>query len=316
MAPVLAAAVALAWVAVAAGDEEAAAGCTITAKACKNFPEYRRTSFRDTIGEVHANTGGSDAACFKRAEDFHHWCANGAEEASVAATHNPSQISQVFHPNACEEGWSLWNGYCYKHFWEKKTWFEAEALCKLKGGNSHLASVHSRAENRFIYALTSGLSAWIGYSDLDQDKQFEWTDETKDDFQNFAKNCTGREHEPDCKPEERVQQWYEWDGGDAGTFICKKDSSLRSAMLLHNVTAQDLMQAPWDSLLPIFSGEPAACGDAPCKAAPSTPAHKAPPSARPSRNRQSAPAREPSNPCGAEGCGERPKRASTGTKRG
>lgn len=236
-----------AGVLVAAEDE----GCTITASACKNFPEFRRTHFRDTIGEENLGAGGNEAACLKRAEDFHYWCGNGVTSgASVAATHNPSKWSQVYHPSACEKGWSQWDAFCYKHYWEKKTWFEAEALCRER--NSHLASVHSRAENRFIYTLTSGLSAWIGYTDLDQDTHYKWSDNTQDDFSNFAKNCTGREHEPDCKPEEKKQQWYDWNGGDAGTFVCKRNALLPVG-LLKNVSASDLVEKSWASLLPALA---------------------------------------------------------------
>jgi len=235
--------------AAAAVDEEK--GCTITATACKNFPEFRRTTFRDSVGEEHLSAGDSDSACLKRAEDFHYWCGNGdASSASVAATYNPSKVTQIFHPGACDGGWSLWDAFCYKHYWEKKTWFEAEALCRERG--AHLASVHSRAENRFIFTLTSGLSAWIGYSDLDQDTHYKWSDNTQDDFTNFAKNCTGREHEPDCKPEEKKQQWYDWNGGDAGTFVCKRNSLLPVA-ILQNVSAKDLTLKPWASLLPVLS---------------------------------------------------------------
>ncbi|CAK8985677.1 unnamed protein product [Durusdinium trenchii] len=201
---------------------EDSTGCTITAKICSNFPDFQRTQFRDDIGETHVNAGGNDAACLKRAEDFHHWCGNGASDAQVAASYEREQLSQVYHPGACPGGWSQWDAFCYKHFWEKKTWFEAEAFCRQYGEGSHLASIHSRAENRFIFALTGGLSAWIGYTDLDQDTHYKWSDNTQDDFSNFAKNCTGREHEPDCKPEERQQQWYDWEGHDRGTFVCKR----------------------------------------------------------------------------------------------
>merc|ERR1719245_2345699 len=111
-----------AWAA-AAPDE----GCTITAKNC---PEYERKQFRDHVGEEHVGAGGNDAACLKRAEDFHHWCGNGADSgAQVAATYNPAQWTQVYHPGACERGWSQWDAFCYKHYWEKKNWFEAEKLC-------------------------------------------------------------------------------------------------------------------------------------------------------------------------------------------
>lgn len=227
-----------------AGAEEK--GCTITAAQCKNFPEFQRMQFRDYVGEEHLGTGGNEAACLKRAEDFHHWCGNGEQAgAQVAATYNPAQWSQAYHPGACERGWSQWDAFCYKHYWEKKTWFEAEALCRQR--NAHLASVHSRAENRFVFTLTSGLSAWIGYTDLDQDTHYQWSDNTQDDFTNFAKNCTGREHEPDCAPKERQQQWYDWEGHDAGTFVCKRGALLPMA-LLKNVSAGELLIRPWSDL--------------------------------------------------------------------
>uniref|UniRef100_A0A7R9ZVV6 C-type lectin domain-containing protein n=2 Tax=Pyrodinium bahamense TaxID=73915 RepID=A0A7R9ZVV6_9DINO len=235
--------------ALAVAEEEA--GCTITAAVCKNFPELQRKQFRDTIGEEHLNAGSNEAACLKRAEDFHHWCGNSdSAGAQVAATYNPAKWTQVHHPGACEAGWSQWDAFCYKHYWEKRNWFEAEKLCRDRG--SHLASIHSRAENRFIYTLTNGLSAWIGYSDLDQDTHYKWSDSTQDDFSNFAKNCTGREHEPDCKPEERQQQWYDWEGGDAGTFVCKRNALLPVA-LLRNVTAGQLIEKPWSALLPALA---------------------------------------------------------------
>lgn len=230
--------------------EEGGEGCTITAAQCRNFPEYQRTQFRDKVGEEHLGAGQNDAACLKRAQDFHHWCGNGESTgAQVASTYNPTKLTQVYHPGACDLGWSQWDAFCYKHFWEKRNWFEAERLCRER--DSHLASIHSRAENRFIFALTSGLSAWIGYTDLDQDTHYSWSDSTQDDFTNFAKNCTGREMDEDCKPEERKQQWYDWEGGDAGTFVCKRNALLPMA-LLRNVTKEDLVGKSWSSLLPIL----------------------------------------------------------------
>lgn len=255
--------------------QEAEPGCTITAAACKNFPSYARAQFRDSLGERHLNTGGNEAACLKRAEDFHHWCGNGGKAGSlVAATYNPQKLSQVYHPGACEEGWSQWDAFCYKHYWEKKTWYEAEVLCRQR--NSHLASVHSQPENRFIYALTRGLSAWIGYTDIDQDTHYQWSDNTQDDFSNFAKNCTGREHEPDCKPEERQQQWYDWEGGDAGTFVCKRNALLPVG-LLANTTARHLATVSWASLLPALAAD-LAIGSlgAPAVAAPAAASLKTP----------------------------------------
>jgi len=243
----------LATALVAADDASQDGGCTITVSSCKNFPDFQRTQFRDGVAESHLSAGSNEAACLKRAEDFHHWCGNGAKGgAQVAATYNPQKLSQIYHPGACDAGWSQWDAFCLKHFWEKKTWFEAEAACRYQ--NAHLASVHSQAENRFVYTLTRGLSAWIGYTDLDQDTHFQWSDNTNDDFSNFAKNCTGREHEPDCKPEEKAQQWFDWEGGDKGTYVCKRNALLPVA-LLRNVTPPMLSGTAWPVLLPMLAAD-------------------------------------------------------------
>jgi hypothetical protein len=256
--------------------DEAVTGCFITVKACRNYPEFSRTQFRDALGEQHAQTASNEAACLKRAEDMHFYCGNdGKDGAQVAATYAAQQLSQVFHPGACDKGWSQWDAFCYKHHWEKRTWFEAEALCRER--SSHLASIHSQAENRFIYTLTSGLSAWIGYTDLDQDTHYQWSDSTQDDFTNMAKNCTGRETEPDCQPEERKQQWYDWEGNDRGTFVCKRNALLPVA-LLRNTTTQDLKEKDWVVLLPALSAStlPSSAEVSASGVAPAAPSLKAP----------------------------------------
>jgi len=218
---------------------------------CRNFPELSQTQFRDVIGEEHLGTASNEAACLKRAEDFHHWCGNQFRDgAQVAASHDASALCQVYHPAACEPGWAQWDAFCYKHFWEKKTWFEAERLCRERG--AHLASIHSEEENRFVHALTLGLSVWIGYTDLNQDSHYEWSDSTQDDFSNLAKNCTDRAVELDCSPAERAQQWYDWQGHDEGHFVCKRNALLPMG-LLRNATAKALVQKRWEELLPVLA---------------------------------------------------------------
>mmetsp|Transcript_13199 Transcript_13199/g.29717 ORF Transcript_13199/g.29717 Transcript_13199/m.29717 type:complete len:438 (-) Transcript_13199:85-1398(-) len=238
--------VACALLAQAAADD---LGCTITAQSCVNFPQFRSSQFRDAAGEAHLRTASNEAACLKRAEDFHHWCGNDAQHgAQVAVTFNPSETSMIYHPDACEQGWSQYGKHCYKHFWENRNWFEAEALCNRQGGDSHLASIHSKAENQFIFTLSLGLSAWIGYVETEKET-FQWSDSSQDDFQNLAKNCTGREHEPDCKPEERASQWYNhYEGSEVATYICKK-SARQPVALMRNISAADLLVIDWLELL-------------------------------------------------------------------
>lgn len=238
----------------AIADELASAepGCTITATFCRNFPEFSRTQFRDSIGEENLEAGSNEAACLKRAEDLHHWCGNNASMgAQVAATYNPKQWSQLYHQGACDPGWSQWDAFCYKYYWEMKTWPEAESLCRDR--NSHLVSIHSQAENRFVAVLQHGLKGWIGYTDIDKDTHYEWSDSTQDDFTNFAKNCTGREDEPDCKPEEVQQQWYTSKGASKSPYTCKRNALLPVA-LLKNTSAKQLIEIPWLTLLPDLAG--------------------------------------------------------------
>jgi len=237
---------ACAWLAQAVASD---LGCTITAQSCVNFPQFGSSQFRDAAGEVHLRTASNEAACLKRAEDFHFWCGNDAQRgAQVAATYNPTETSMIYSPDACDQGWSQFGKHCYKHFWENRNWFEAEAICNRQGGDSHLASIHSKAENQFIFTLSLGLSAWIGYVETEKES-FQWSDSTQDDFQNLAKNCTGREHEPDCQPEEKAQQWYNhYQGHEVATYICKK-SARQGIALMPNVSASELLVTDWIELM-------------------------------------------------------------------
>mmetsp|Transcript_115878 Transcript_115878/g.322641 ORF Transcript_115878/g.322641 Transcript_115878/m.322641 type:complete len:314 (-) Transcript_115878:94-1035(-) len=240
---------------VATVNDQEQVGCTITAKACSNFPELSRMQFRDAIGEEHLDAGSNEAACLKRAEDLHHWCGNNVSgEAQIAATYNPKRWTQLYHPGACDDGWSQWDSFCYKYFWEMKTWPEAETLCRQRG--SHLVSIHSQAENRFVANLQHGLKGWIGYSDVDKDTHYEWSDSTQDDFTNFAKNCTGRESEPDCKPEEVQQQWYSSSGIRTSPYTCKRNALLPGLALLKKMSAKQLTETPWLALVPWLASSP------------------------------------------------------------
>jgi hypothetical protein len=227
-------------------------GCTITAQHCANFPELSRTQFRDTIGEDHFETSSNDAACLKRAEDFHHWCGNNASGgAQVAATYNSRKWSQVYHPDACGVGWSQWDAFCYRFHLEMKTWYDAEERCRQD--DAHLVSIHSQAENRFVFNLQLGLQGWIGYTDVDHDTHYQWSDNTHDDFSNFAKNYTGREHELDCKREEIQQEWYSSSGESRSPYTCKRNAFVPGLALLKNSTAQDMLVRPWSLLLPALT---------------------------------------------------------------
>ena len=84
-----------------------------------------------------------------------------------------------------------------------------------------------------------------------QDQNWDWTDKTEDNFNNFAKNCTGREHEPECAPEEKAQQWYDWEGHDLGTYLCKKPAKKPNDLFV--TTPEYLLRVDLRSALPLES---------------------------------------------------------------
>jgi hypothetical protein len=224
-----------------------AAECVLTCKHCENFPLFSNKQFPDKYGEELLGIQNS-AACLRRAEDFHHWCGNGRDNdtASVAATYTPSMYSQVYHPTACDPEWSFYNGFCYIHVWRAKTWWESETWCNTKGGN--LCSIHGKQENEFVFTLTKGLSSWIGYHDTEQEEEHKWSDDSKTDYENRSKNCTGRETEADCSPAAKAQQWYDWNGADRGTWVCKKPARWAAKVMRNTTTLVELPLLDWEVL--------------------------------------------------------------------
>ena len=86
-----------------------------------------------------------------------------------------------------------------------------------------------------------GLSAWIGYQDVDQDTHYQWTDNTDNDFTNLAKNCTETPDDPECAPQETAQQWYtDFMGSEPASYVCKMPAKVPTDVLA-NVTAGGLV---------------------------------------------------------------------------
>lgn len=220
----------------------ASASCLITSKVCANFPEFGRIQFRDVVGEEYLHAAQHEAACLKRAEDFHHWCGNNAST-SVASTFMLDK-TQFYDPSACDAGWSQWDTFCYRFHLDMKTWLDAENVCR--ASNAHLASIHSAEENSFVHHLANGLKVWIGYNGL-KNELHSWSDHTQDDFTNFAKNCTDRAHEAECQPQQVQQWWYNSHAEERSPFVCKRSANVRTARVL-KVSAERLLQEDWVQL--------------------------------------------------------------------
>lgn len=48
----------------------------------------------------------------------------------------------------CEEGWTKFQGHCYRHFEERETWMDAESRCRQH--QAHLSSIITPEEQEFV----------------------------------------------------------------------------------------------------------------------------------------------------------------------
>ncbi|XP_035286574.1 brevican core protein-like [Anguilla anguilla] len=73
----------------------------------------------------------------------------------------------------CEAGWEKFQGFCYKHFSNRKSWEVAEQHCRMSGG--HLVSVMTPEEQYFINDNYKEYQ-WTGLNDKTIEGDFRWSD--------------------------------------------------------------------------------------------------------------------------------------------
>ncbi|KAF4663342.1 hypothetical protein FOL46_004810 [Perkinsus olseni] len=217
--------------------------CIITSSVCEHFLHLTNKQFEDVLGERYLGTADNEPMCLRRAQQFHDWCGNPSSQSSVTVAASFNARTQLYSPDACDDGWVLYGSACYRFVDSLVDFFEAEARCNAMGAN--LASIHSEAENEFVRTLTGGRSTWIGYSDTDQDEDYDWTDGSENEFNKWANNCTDPAYadDPDCAPQKAQEQWYGWDGSDPGPFVCKKQAKGKRKTYLLSLSAEELVTA-------------------------------------------------------------------------
>nr|XP_055073387.1 macrophage mannose receptor 1-like [Misgurnus anguillicaudatus] len=67
---------------------------------------------------------------------------------------------------------------------KKKTWFEARDFCRAIGGD--LASFHSENEINVLWLFDISEPTWIGFTSLDSNSGFVWSDQTPSDYENWS----------------------------------------------------------------------------------------------------------------------------------
>uniref|UniRef100_A0A914W4D2 C-type lectin domain-containing protein n=1 Tax=Plectus sambesii TaxID=2011161 RepID=A0A914W4D2_9BILA len=117
---------------------------------------------------------------------------------AAATTANPTTIHVTVSttpPQGCPANWAYLQATnsCYKVFRQQVIWYVADEYCSNLYNGHHLTSVHSQAETDFIVNLAlqtltiaDSQFTWIGANNIANKNQFQWSDQSSYDYQNWG----------------------------------------------------------------------------------------------------------------------------------
>ncbi|XP_043219921.1 lectin BRA-3-like [Amphibalanus amphitrite] len=127
--------------------------------------------------------------------------------------------------------WQEFDGFCYWRSTYATSWQQAVIACPTVGVGSQLASIHSLLENAFIMQTYDFAETWIGFNDIAQEGQFQWSDGTQVDFFNWARQQPDNQFGQDCTrvPQPDNPHAAEWDDTACDKehfFVCKMPATV------------------------------------------------------------------------------------------
>ncbi|XP_066574618.1 galactose-specific lectin nattectin [Amia ocellicauda] len=118
---------------------------------------------------------------------------------------------------------------CFHYFNTAKSFIQAELTCRAQRRSAHLASVHSRYEDRQIFLLISRSNrrnprTWLGGFRFPQSNKFMWIDGSNWTYENWTPGNPNNEYlEEHCTEMNWSQneKWNDHDCNNLKPFVCR-----------------------------------------------------------------------------------------------